>query len=339
MNKWSLGRMGLFFGLLSLIIMVGCSHDHHHDHDHDNDDVIFIDNIFDDVETKTGSLQIVTTFPPLASHVANLLDDNDTLVNLVPPGTSVHFRQPTPQDVLAMQEADVIFINGLHLEEFLEPYFENLMQQWVLIVDTSKDAFVREFDGHDAHTDEHRLDEHDDTDHGHHHHEWPDPHIWLDIDNAIVQTQTIADALSALDPTQATYYAEQANTYIQTLAALDQEIRDMIGQSEISPFVVFHDAYQYFLHAYDIVDKQVAMIQEFHGDNPSQKEIADLLTTIQDNNVTTLFVEPQFNPRIVLALQEQVDVDIREIDPIGSDLDTQGYINTMRRLASAFSQQ
>jgi len=53
----------------------------------------------------------VTTFAPLYAHTANIVDANDTLTNLVPPGTSVHFWQPKPSDVLAMEQADAIITN------------------------------------------------------------------------------------------------------------------------------------------------------------------------------------------------------------------------------------
>gem|GEM_PF-6076064 len=63
---------------------------------------------------------------------------------------------------------------------------------------------------------------------------------------------------------------------------MDIAIQQKITAQEIQPFIVFHDAYQYFLHAYNLEEQQVGLIQEFHGDNPSQKQIAELIKTIQE---------------------------------------------------------
>ena len=317
-------------------------------------------------DTNGKSLSIVTTFPPLYAHTANLIDDNDTITNLVPPGTSVHFRQPKPSDIIAMESADIIITNGLWLEEFLEDYLDTLADAWVVIVDTSEWIETIEFehnDEEDWHEDHHEEDnhdeeehheehededhhevenshtgEHDDHDEHHHHHEGPDPHIWLDTDNVTIQSATITQALIDLDPSQEAVYTDTLNTYQTSIQLLDEEIQAMREGKEIAPFVVFHDAYQYFLKAYDLADAQVGLVQEFHGDNPSQQEIAELIETIETQWVQTIFTEPQFNPTIVQRLTTETWVTAKEIDPIGTELSKTWYITMMQTLAGAFVQ-
>lgn len=302
-------------------------------------------------ENQSESLQIVTTFPPLYAHTANIIDENDTLTNLVPPGTSVHTWQPKPSDILAMENADIIVTNGLWLEEFLTDYLETLENKWVLIVDTSAWVDVMEFghkedehedehheDDHhedDHHEDEHHEDEHED-DHDAHNHEWPDPHIWLDPNNAKIQVATILEALIEKDSSQDSVYTKNAETYTNELTALDLQINNSINEEEVTPFIVFHDAYQYFLQAYNLQDMQVGLVQEFHGDNPSQKQIAGLMETIKDNWVTVIYTEPQFNPNVVQRLKQETWVTSKEIDPIGSSLSKTWYIDTLLTLAEAF---
>lgn len=292
------------------------------------------------------ALNVVTTFPPLFAHAANLIDDNDTLTNLVPPGTSVHFWQPKPSDVLAMEQADIIITNGLWLEEFLDDYLEWLDEKWVMIVDTSEWIVYKEYadehgdehDEHDEHDDEHdeHDDEHDEHDEHDHHHEWPDPHVRLDPSNAVIQVWNILEALTALDPSQEIFYSDQAVLYNDKISNVDSTLQKDISNTQVQPFIVFHDAYQYFLTAYNLKDKQVGLIQEFHGDNPSQKEIAALIQTIQDQWVQTIYTEPQFNPSIVQRLEQETWVTAREIDPIWTELSKEWYLTLIENLAFAF---
>lgn len=295
------------------------------------------------------ALSIVTTFPPLYAHVAHLIDGNDTVTNLVPPGTSVHFWQPKPSDVVAMEQADIIVTNGLGLEEFLEDYLDTLETQWVVIVDTSKWIETMEFGHLDEHTegdyqedDEEDHDEHNEEGHDedeHHHHEWPDPHIWLDPTNATQQVTSILQALIDQDPAQAEVYTTRAGEYINQINELDTTITNILSSEDTQAFVVFHDAYQYFLHRYELDDAQVWLVQEFHGDNPSQKEIAELIETIETENVQVIYTEPQFNPTVVQRIIQETWVIQKEIDPIGSSLEKDGYIMTMTKLAEAFSNE
>lgn len=276
-------------------------------------------------EDNGKALQIVTTFPPLYAHTANIIDGNDTLTNLVPPGTSIHTWQPKPSDVVAMEEADAIIINGLWLEEFLEDYLDSLEKKWVVIINTSEWVPYMEFD----------KDDHGEDDE--HHHTWHDPHIWLDPNNAELQVNTIVKALITLDPHQEIFYTTQAIAYTKKLQSLDDEISTLIASEKIDPFIVFHDAYQYFLHAYNLEDKQVGWVQQFHGDNPSQKEIAWLIQTIINNGVAIIYTEPQFNPSVVQILYKETGVKTKELDPIGSELSKDGYIHTIKTAAEAFA--
>gem|GEM_PF-3312996 len=78
-----------------------------------------------------------------------------------------------------------------------------------------------------------------------------------------MQTITISNALSEIDPNQSEYYKSQEKIYISKLEKLEQEVREIIKPEEIKPFIVFHNAYQYFLHAFDIENKQIAVIKNF----------------------------------------------------------------------------
>lgn len=192
-------------------------------------------------------------------------------------------------------------------------------------------------DDHDDDDEEHEDDEEHDDDDDDHDHEGDDPHIWLDPSNAQIQVVNIARALVLVDPQQEDIYNQQATRYNEAIAAMDASIAETLANNEIETFIVFHDAYQYFLKRYNIADKQVWMVQEFHWDNPSQQAIASLIETIQSEWVNIIYTEPQFNPSVVERLEEETSVATREINPIGDLLDNDGYISMMNALADAFT--
>jgi len=98
--------------------------------------------------------------------VANLADENDSITNLIAPGTSVHFRQPTPQAVRTMQNADIIITNGLHLEEFLEKYLKDLASRGVVVLYTSLGVELLNFGATEDEEEHHEEDAEE-----HHEHE------------------------------------------------------------------------------------------------------------------------------------------------------------------------
>ena len=88
------------------------------------------------------------------------------------------------------------------------------------------------------------------------------------------------------------------------------------------------------MEAYGLKDYQVGVIQEFEGDTPSVKELTKLLNTIKEQGVAILFTEPQFSPKVIEILERERSFVVREIDPIGSDLSPDGYLNNLRNIAT-----
>ena len=75
---------------------------------------------------EQDKLSVITTFPPLYSHVTKIAGEHANITNLVPAGVSVHTWQPTPKDIVALETTDLIVANGLGLEEFLHDHLEYL---------------------------------------------------------------------------------------------------------------------------------------------------------------------------------------------------------------------
>ncbi len=295
----------------------------------------------------TQKLSVVTTFSPLYSHTVNITKDAATVHNLVPAGTSVHDRQVTPSSAKIMEEADVIITNGLWLEEFLDGRLGDLQAKGVLIIDTSEGIALLEWDPHHHHGEEEGDHGHEEESHGHDEEEqhneynddeemtYKDPHIWLDVSNAIHQTNLIRNALAQADKDNAELYYDNANEYIKKLETLENDIIEKIALVENKQsFILFHDAFNYYLHAYGLEDQKAGVVQDIAGVNPSPQSLAALVETIREGDASIVFTEPQFSPQIVKTIQNETDVFIGQIDPIGANVSPNAYINNMEYITT-----
>ena len=185
-------------------------------------------NDLGDASTNTeGKLSVVTTTTivgDVVSHVAGDLVDQQTLMT---PADNPHGFEPSPQDLTVLESADVVFINGLGLEEFLGEMVEGIAGSEKIVslsenVDTIAFADEDEHEGEEHDEDEQEGEAHDhdeDEQEGEaHEHAGVDPHVWMDPNNITVWVDTVVDTLSELDPENAATYAANGLAYKQGLS-------------------------------------------------------------------------------------------------------------------------
>ncbi|MHA7851997.1 zinc ABC transporter substrate-binding protein [Roseovarius sp.] len=177
--------------------------------------------------------------------------------------------------------------------------------------------------GHDhdkAKHDDHKHDDH--ADHGHSHdthdhaHAGPDPHAWLDPVNAVAWLGLIARDLSALDPDNADLYAANAKAAQAELTALSDQIAGDLAPLADRPFLVFHDAYQYFEARFGVTAAGAVSISD--ASEPGPARLADLRALVSEQDVACIFAEPQFNTAILASVFGDA-LRIGQLDPIGVD--------------------
>ena len=283
--------------------------------------------------TQGSPINIVTSFGPLYSLVSNLIDDKVQVTNLVPPGASVHTWEPSSSSLVALSEADLLVMNGLELEPFMEDLIEaaqNPDLKVVVTADAATDMLLER-------TAMIELGEEEEEEEGHHHHhEGQDPHIWLDPQVAIKQMEAIRDALMEVDPENQTAYENRAALYAEKLNELDETIAEQLAAATPKDFIVFHDAYVYYLNRYGLLANRQAAIEPFPGKEPTAAYFQGLLELIEAKGVDIVFTEPQFNPVTVQNLQEEADIRSFEISPIGLELSADAYENNLKNLTDTF---
>ncbi len=172
----------------------------------------------------------------------------------------------------------------------------------------------------DAHHDDEKHDDHDDHGdaHDHHNHGEHDPHAWLDPHNAAFWVDAFAARLSELDPANADTYAANAKAAKAEIEAVEASVAATLEGAKDKPYVVFHDAYQYFETAFDI--PAVGALQLSDASSPSAGRLAAIETEIKEYKVECVFAEPQFNPRLVATVAGDTAKGL-ELDPLGAKIE------------------
>lgn len=255
-----------------------------------------------------GDLTIVTTTPILYSLTAQIVGNVATVANLVPPGASPENYALRPQDADTLHRADVLVINGLGFEQFLERAIEEAQSRRVVVMTASTDV---ETIGQP-----------------------PDPHIWLDPLRAAQMTEVIARGLADADPAHAPVYQANAAAARARFERLDHDTRALLATVPDRRFIAFHPAWTYFAERYGL--EQVAAIEETPGAEPTARDIAKLVRLVKDSGVRTLFSEPQFSPKIVEVLARDLGLTVHEVNPEGGELSADGYDALMRQNVAIF---
>ncbi|MBV9130658.1 MAG: zinc ABC transporter substrate-binding protein [Verrucomicrobia bacterium] len=254
----------------------------------------------------TGRIAILTTFAPVHCFALNVAGDAADVSVLVPPNAGPHDYAFSPADIQKIAKADVLIMNGVGLESWLQRGIKSAGRKDLLVVDTSAGINlitgleVRSLPG---------VHSEPDPDAG-----GPNPHIWLSPINAIKQVENIRDALVSRDLSNAETYRANAVAFIKRLNDVDAEIRLATGSLPNKNLITFHDTFPYFARDYGF--NVVATFEEFPGKEPSPRAIEKLRKTIAAGNVSALFSEPQYSPKAMQVIGKEFKVPVVQLDPM-----------------------
>ena len=246
---------------------------------------------------KGEKLQIVTTYSIIYDIVKNVGGDLVEVHSLAPIGSDPHQYDPLPDDVVLTTDADVVFYNGLNLEEG-NAWFTKLMET---AGKSGVDAPVfRVSEGVKPmllNSEDHKGEE--------------DPHAWLDVRNGIKYTENVRDALKKLDPDNATKYDANADAYSAELQALHEEIIRKMNEipKEHRILVTSEGAFKYFSDAYDFSAAYIWEINSHHEGTPEQ--LTNIISTIKSENARGLFLETSVDPRSMEMVSRETNVPIK----------------------------
>jgi ABC-type Zn uptake system ZnuABC Zn-binding protein ZnuA len=255
--------------------------------------------------------------------VANVGGEAIDLTVLMAPGQDPHSYEPGARDLSIIEDAHVIFINGLGLEESLEATID-AVATGVTVVPVSEgiEGIAVESDDH---SDEHAQKG------------GVDPHTWMDPHNVVTWAEIIADELAALDADNAEIYAANAADYVEALEGLDAYISEQAAR--IPPaerrLVTNHEALGYFAGRYGFEIVGTVYVGPSQLNEPSAGELGQLIETIEAEDVRAIFVETTVGDELAAVVADEVGYEVAvytlytgSLGDTGSGADT--YLDMMR---------
>lgn len=287
--------------------------------------------------TAQAQVQILTSIKPLQLIAAAIQDGQGEPQALLPPGASPHYFVLRPSDARRLDNADLFYWIGPDLENFLPRLLKQRSQLSVVIQDLP-DLHLQHFaEAHQHHHDTEHAHNPALVEHDHAHQPGAlDAHLWLLPHNAVVIAQRISTDLSAIDPDNAELYAANLKSFTERLAALDQQLKNQLKALQGKPFFVFHEAFNYFEHAYGLQHSGVfAISSELQ---PGARHVQQMRQRLQQAGPSCVFSEPPLQPRLAHTLADGLPVTLAELDPLGVDspVSAQGYEQLLRNLAAQF---
>lgn len=287
--------------------------------------------------TARAEVDVVASFKPIHSLVAAVMKGAGEPHLLINAG-SPHTYSLKPSDAEALQKAQVVVWVGEELEPFLEEPLATLAGKARIVTLAKAEGLnllpFREGGDWEAH--DHGGAKHADEHAHEHEHEETDLHLWLDPMNAAAMVKAIAAELSAADPANAALYAANAAAMDKQIAQLTQEIEAQVAPFRNTPYIVFHDAYQYFENRFDL--NGIGSVTVSPDKQPGARHLVELKDKITRLNVACVFAEPQFPPKMVATLIEGSGAKAGTLDPVGADIAAGPdlYPTLLRKNADAF---
>lgn len=263
--------------------------------------------------------KIITTFSILGDFVKAVGKDK-VVIAIVGPNSDAHIYDPTPQDVKQISQADLIFVNGLDFEGWMERLIQCSGYKGDIVV-ASRGVPPRILS---------------DPSEG----EIIDPHAWHDIQYVQQYVRNIMDTLIAHDPAHKDYYKKNGEAYLEDLRQLDDWVKQEISKipQDHRKIITAHDAFGYFGDRYGVTF--LAPVGLSTNAEPTVQAIVSLIKEIKKLNIKTIFVENISNPKLIQQISEETQAKIGGV--IYSDALSEAhepgkdYLSLMRHNVSLF---
>ena len=299
------------------------------------------------LSVSVWALTIVATIPPVGSLALPFMSDKDQLSVILTTGQSPHGFQMRPSHRLQLEQADIILAVGTGVDAWSEKVLKTMPEKVIWM--QKQPGLVKFSQRNDQKWPKHSHSsdaaaEHAEHEHEEHEHEHPqstveyyqDPHIWLSPKNGELMGNAIAKRLMALEPERSSDIQQKLAAWQERMEALDKKIAAQLAPVKTQPFLVLHDAFQYFEKHYQL--NGVGAIQVNPELKPSLKKVLALRAQIQNEGVVCVFKEPQFPEKQVTYLIEGLAVHIGQLDPLGRQAQLQSYEQLLQSLANNFSE-
>jgi len=267
---------------------------------------------FPETSVENQKIVALASFYPLYEFTKEVGQDKVDVSLIIPAGVEPHDWESSIQDLQRIQQDDIIVINGIGFENWLER-IERSNSELAIIDSSNGIDIIKEIDN----------DEHEDSNHDS---SLGNPHIWLNPSLAKIQVKNIADGLIKLDPDNSLYYRDNSENYIKKLDILDSKIRDELSNCS-KDFVAFHNAFTYFAKEYEL--NQHTIISSNPHDEPTSKTLEEIINLAKKMKIQVIFTEEGVDKRTSEVIAKELDGKVLTLSPLEMSETNTSYIEKM----------
>jgi zinc transport system substrate-binding protein len=272
--------------------------------------------------TDDGKLTVVVSIVPQKYFVERIGRDHVSVGVMVESGASPATYEPKPEQLKALSNAAAYFSIGVPFEDAWLAKIA-ATNTGMMMVDTIAGIERMPMATHHAH------EAHHDHEEGEKHEEGaPDPHVWLSPRLVKVQSRTIYEALSELDPVHEAEYHNNLDAFITDIDTLEADIQAALSNLESRRFMVFHPSWGYFARDFGL--EQIPV--EVGGQEPSAQELAHLIEEAKEEGIQVVFAQPEFSTQDAETIAREIDGEVLLISPLAPD-----WLNNMRAVSQTFA--
>jgi zinc/manganese transport system substrate-binding protein len=251
-------------------------------------------------------LKVVASFSIIGDFAQNVGGDRIALTTLVGPNGDAHVYEPKPADAVVMADADVVLVNGLHFEGFLQRLVEaSATRATVVELTTGVETLATTEEEHEQEGETHEKEAEEGHDHG-----AIDPHAFQSIANAEIYVKNIADAFCTADADGCDTYKANAEAYTEKLDALETEVKAAVASipQDKRTVITSHDAFGYFQHEYGLTFLAPEGIST--DAEASAADVAKLIEQVRHDKASAIFVENITNQRLIEQIASETGLKI-----------------------------
>lgn len=271
--------------------------------------------------TAQERIKAVTSFTILADMAANVAGDAAEVVSITKPGAEIHNYQPTPGDLVAAQDADLILWNGLNLEQWFTQFLDNLPDvPSVVLTDGIEPIGIGEgpYEGK------------------------PNPHAWMSPTDALVYVENIRKAFVAVDPANEAIYNANAAAYSAEITATVEPIRQALSAipEEKRWLVTSEGAFSYLARDFGLKELYLWPMNADQQGTP--KQVREVIDAVRENNIPVIFSESTISPKPAEQVARETGIKYGGVLYVDSLSEADGpvptYLDLLRVTTSTIAQ-
>lgn len=240
--------------------------------------------------TPSGKPSIVTSFYPLYFFTKEITGDDILVTNITPAGSEPHDYEPTAQQIAAMEQSDLILIQGGKFEAWGDNVHSTYADKVVPILENSLPQQA-------------------------------DPHTWLDPVMVENEIQKISQAIQQIDPSGTAMYQQRTQTLLAQVSALHTQYQNGFASCQRQDFITSHAAFGHLAKRYNLNQLSISGISP--DQEPTAKDMAEIVTFARDHNVEYIFFESLVSPKLAETIASEVGAQTLVLDPIEGITDQQ----------------